>query len=225
MGLLSLIALAALAAPQESAATADAASAVTVPPAQAAASPGRASEDKPAPAAADPVPPVRIAEEKALAFPAQDPPRIPKPLEDRSEPGPSLGGFFVGSVAVVALLGGALVLLRRFGKNSRLLGNGGPIRILARKPLTPKQEVFLLEVGGRVILVGSTREQLSALGEFRGPDEVAALRAQLPELRSDFRESLREGLQEQEAPREERVFASIADELAEIRKTVRAWRA
>jgi flagellar biogenesis protein FliO len=217
MGLLSLIALAALAAPQESAAAADAGSLVTVPPAQAAA---------PAPApAADPVPPVR-SEEKAIAIPTQDPPRERIPLQDaKSEPGPSLGGFFVGSAAVVALLGGALVLLRRYGKNSRLLGNGGPIRVLARRPLAAKQEIFLLEVGGRVILVGSTREHLSALGEFRGPDEIAALRAQLPELRSDFRESLREGLHEAEAPREERVFASIADELAEIRKTVRAWRA
>jgi flagellar biogenesis protein FliO len=215
MGLLSLIALAALAAPQESAAAADAGSLVTVPPAQAAA---------PAPApAADPVPSVR-SEEKAI--PTQDPPRERIPLQDpKSEPGPSLGGFFVGSAAVVALLGGALVLLRRYGKNSRLLGNGGPIRVLARRPLAAKQEIFLLEVGGRVILVGSTREHLSALGEFRGPDEIAALRAQLPELRSDFRESLREGLHEAEAPREERVFASIADELAEIRKTVRAWRA
>jgi len=217
MGLLSFVALALLAATQESAAaTTDAASVVTVPPAQA----------TPAPApAADPVPPVKV-EEKAVAIPAQDPPRERRPLGEVTEAGPSLGGFVVGSVAVVGLLGGALLLLRRFGRNSRLLGNGGPIRVLARRPLAPKQEVFLLEVGGRVILVGSTREHLSALGEFRGPDEVAALRAQLPELRSDFRESLREGLHEAEAaPREERVFASIADELAEIRKTVRAWRA
>lgn len=215
MGLLSFVALALLAATQESAAATDAASVVTVPPAQA----------TPAPAA-DPVAPVKP-EEKAVAIPAQDPPRPPRPLEEtRTEPGPSLGGFFVGSVAVVGLLGGALLLLRRYGKNSRLLGNGGPIRILARRPLAPKQEAILIEVGGRVILVGATREHLTALGEFRGPDEVAALRAQLPELRSDFRESLREGLHEaEEAPREERVFASIADELAEIRKTVRAWRA
>jgi len=68
------------------------------------------------------------------------------------------------------------------------------------------------------------------LGEFSGPDEVARLRAELPQRKDDshrveFRDSLREGLREEEAPREERVFASIADELAEIRKTVRAWRA
>ncbi len=79
-------------------------------------------------------------------------------------------------------------------------------------------------------MIGSTRDHLSTLGEFAGPDEVAVLRANLPErkdesLRVEFNQSLREGLRKEEAPREERVFASIADELAEIRKTVRACRA
>lgn len=220
MGLLAFVAWAALAAPQESAAeSADVT--VSVPPALSspqsspdpASSVAKTSEDKQAP----------------LAIPAQDPPRTGRVLEDRVDPGPSVGGFVIGSLAVVALLGGALLILRRFGRNSRFLGAGGPIRVLARKPLGPKQEIFLVEVGTRVIMVGSTREQLTALGEFTGPDEVAALRASLPQRddsqRVEFRESLREGLRDQEAPREERVFASIADELAEIRKTVRAWRA
>jgi flagellar biogenesis protein FliO len=109
--------------------------------------------------------------------------------------------------------------------------------VLARKPLAPKQEIFLVEVGTRVFMIGSTRDHLSTLGEFTSPDEVAVLRANLPErkddsLRREFHQSLRDGLRGEEAttadpkgPREERVFASIANELAEIRKTVRAWRA
>jgi flagellar biogenesis protein FliO len=222
MGILALVAWAALAAPQDPAAEpadvtvsvpAALSSAPTPPPPQAA--------PDPAPATASP----------SVAIPAQDPsPRSGRVLEDRPESGPSLGGFLVGSVAVVVLLGGALILLRRLGRNSRLLGTGGPIRVLARKPLGPKQDVFLVEIGSRVLVVGSTREHLSALGEFSAPDEVAALRAGLPRREDDsqrfeFRESLREGLRDQEAPREDRVFASIADELAELRKTVRAWRA
>jgi len=211
MGLLAFAALAALAAPQESAAAPEAADvAVSVPAAQAA---PQAAPSEPAP-----VP---------VGIPAQaPPPRTGRVLEDRPEAGPSVGGFVVGSFAVVGLLGGALLLLRRFGKNSRFLGSGGPIQVLARKPLGPKQEVFLLEVGSRVFMIGSTRDHLSTLGEFSGPDEVAKLRAGLaPNGGAEFRESLREGLRDQEAPREERVFASIADELAELRKTVRAWRA
>jgi len=226
MGLLALVAWAALAALQESAAeSADVT--VSVPPALSSPQPAPSVQSSPDPASSI----ARAAEEKQgpLAIPAQDPPRTGRVLEDRVEPGPSVGGFVLGSLAVVALLGGALLVLRRFGKNSRFLGAGGPIRVLARKPLGPKQEIFLVEVGTRVVMIGSTREQLTALGEFTGPDEVAALRASLPQRddsqRVEFRESLREGLRDQEAPREERVFASIADELAEIRKTVRAWRA
>jgi flagellar biosynthetic protein FliO len=212
MGLLALLAWAALAAPQESAD-----SAVSVPPALSSPQPGPSLQSAPD---AAPAP---------LAIPAQDPPRTGRVLEDRAEAGPSIGGFVVGSLAVVGLLGGALIVLRRFGKNSRFLGAGGPIRIVARKPLGTRQEVFLVEVGARVFVIGSTREHLTTLGEFSAPDEVASLRASLSPReeshRAEFRESLREGLRDQEAPREDRVFASIADELAEIRKTVRAWRA
>jgi flagellar biosynthetic protein FliO len=175
-----------------------------------------------------------------LSLPPEEPRRSSRVLEERPEAGPSVGGFVVGSFAVVGLLGGAYLLLRRFGKNSRFLGGGSAIQVLARKPLGPKQEIFLVEVGSKVFMIGSTRDRLTTLGEFAGPDEVAVLRSKLParrdeSLRVEFNESLREGIREEEGlpsgvspkegPREERVYASIADELAEIRKTVRAWRA
>jgi flagellar biosynthetic protein FliO len=215
MGLLALAALAALLAPQEPAATEPGDVKVSVPPAL---------------STLQAAPPAEAAPQAAVAIPAQEPVRPSRPLEDRAESGPSVGGFVVGSFAVVGLLGGALLLLRRFGRNSRFLGSGGAIKVLARKPLGAKQEVILIEAGNRVFMIGSTRDRLSTLGEFSGPDEVAMLRANLPERkvdshRTEFRDSLREGLRDEEAPKEDRVFASIADELAEIRKTVRAWRA
>jgi flagellar biogenesis protein FliO len=176
----------------------------------------------------------------AAPIPVEEPRRVSRPLEEKPEAGPSVGGFVVGSFAVVGFLGGAFLLLRRFGKNSRLLGNAGPIKVLARKALGQKQEIFLVEVGAKVFMIGSTKDHLSTLGEISAPDEVAVLRANLSDRREDshrveFNQSLREGIREEEGspsdasakggPREERVFASIADELAEIRKTVRAWRA
>ena len=191
---------------------------VTLPPALS------SQPAEPPQAAAAPEPPA------TRAIPTEEPKRAPRPLEERPEPGPSVAGFVVGSFAVVGFLGAAFLILRRFGKNSRLLGAGGAIKILARKPLGQKQEIFLVEVGAKVFMIGSTRDRLSTLGEFASPDEVAVLRADLPERRDDshrmeFNQSLRDGIREEEAPREEKVFASIADELAEIRKTVRAWRA
>lgn len=170
--------------------------------------------------------PILIPERKTEA------PRISPLLADRPEAGPSLGGFMVSSIFVLVLLVGAFMLLKRYGRHSKLLGGGDAIRVLSRKTLGQKQEVFLVEVGPRVFLVGSTREHLSTLGEFSNPDEVAALRAELPAARGgvserlSFRESLRDGLKAEEAPpKPEAAYASIADELAEIRKTVQAWRA
>lgn len=189
---------------------------VTVPPAQSA-----------QPAAAVEAAPARP------VIPAEEPRRPARPLEDPREAGPGIAGFIVGSFAVLGLLGGAFLLLKRFGRNSRLLAGAGAIKVLARKPLNQKQEIFLVEVGAKVFMIGSTRDHLSTLGEFASPDEVAVLRSNLPERKDDarreFHQSLRDGLRSEESagaePKEERVFASIADELAEIRKTVRAWRA
>lgn len=228
MGLAAIVACVALAAArQEPAAPTDAGDVtVTLPPALSA----RTADPAPAPLAqAAPHAEPAKAETRG-AFPVDEPRKASRPLEDRLEAGPSIGSFIVGSLAVVGLLGGAFLLLKRFGRNSRFLAGGGAIKVLARKPLGQKQEIFLVEAGGKVFMIGSTRDRLSTLGEFSSPDEVAVLRSELPDRREDshrmeFSQSLREGLRDEESPKEERVFASIADELAEIRKTVRAWRA
>src|SRR5579862_13010 len=146
MGVLALLACAVLAAPQEPAAETGDASA-SVPAAIPSAPPAL-----PLPAAeASPAVPV-------VAIPAQDPPRAVRFLEDRPESGPSVAGFVAGSVVVVALLGGALFLLRRYGRSARFLGTGGPVRVLARAPLGPRQDVFLVEIGPRVFVIGSDRK-------------------------------------------------------------------
>ncbi|HEX7898139.1 MAG TPA: flagellar biosynthetic protein FliO [Planctomycetota bacterium] len=179
------------------------------------------------------------AEEQAK--PAAPPPArlVVPPVEARriadgatASDGPSLAGFVTASIGVVALLGGAVWLLRKYGKTSRFLGGGGPIRVLGRKSVGARQEILLIEVGPRVLVVGATRDRLSALGEIANPDEVAVLRADLPARREEsaataFKDTLREGLKGAPAPAEDAkgVYASIADELADIRKTVHAWKA
>ena len=156
----------------------------------------------------------------------------PRRLSDGAPDGPSLAGFVTASIGVVALLGGGVFLLRKYGRGSRFLSGGGPIRVLGRKTVGARQEILLVEVGTRVIVVGSTRDRLAALGEIANPDEVAVLRADLPARREEsqraaFKDTLREGLKGAPAPAEEAkgVYASIADELAEIKKTVHAWKA
>lgn len=153
-------------------------------------------------------------------------------LGDRPEPeSPKLGGFLLATGVVLALLAGTFLLLRRFGARSRFFAGGGVVNVLARKPLGPKQDVLLIEVGRRVYVVGSTRERMATLGEINDPEEVAELRSNLPgrkeeSVRRQFSESLREGLREEEKPAEavREAASSLTEELAEIKKTVQSWR-
>jgi flagellar biogenesis protein FliO len=183
----------------------------------------------PFPEAAAPTPEPEPAR-AAARIPPPEPPKAPsRKLSDGPEPGPGIGGFVLWSVVVMALMAGTFVLLRRLARGSRFLAGGGAINVLARKPLGQKQEVFLVEVGPKVFLVGSTRDRLSTLGEFAGPDDVASLRASLAGGKgADFRASLRAGLEGGEAAEpvasESAAYASIAEEIAGIRSMVRAWR-
>ncbi len=86
---------------------------------------------------------------------------------------------------VVLALGaviGLIVLLRmgirRFapgmvGRSSR------GIRVVGRTYLAPKQQVIVLQVGRRMLVVGDTGQHLSTLCEITDPDEAAMLMAQI----------------------------------------------
>lgn len=191
----------------------------------------------PFPEAAAPAPETEPARAAARIQPPESPKAPSRKLSDGPEPGPGIGGFVLWSGVVMALMAGAFALLRRLARGSRFLAGGGAINVLARKPLGQKQEVFLVEVGPKVFLVGSTRDRLSTLGEFSGPDDVASLRANLAGGKAGgFRASLRASLGEEEGegkeggapaeppPSESAAYASIAEEIAGIRSMVRAWR-
>ena len=187
----------------------------------------------------EPVSEKPVVESEPVAAPTEEETKILAPrslvgrsnqlLADSSEHGPSLVGFFFWTGVVMALLGLTFWILRRYAGKSRLLG-GGIMHVLARKGIAQKQEILLVEVGPRILIVGATRDRLAALGEFRDPDEIARLRADLEpggegSARRTFDQSLREGLKEEERPATTGVTASIVDELADIRKTVHAWKA
>ena len=60
-------------------------------------------------------------------------------------------------------------------------GSGRAVEVLSRCVLSPKQQVMLLRVGHRVIVVGDSGAQMNPLCEIADPDEVAALVGQLQE--------------------------------------------
>lgn len=86
--------------------------------------------------------------------------------------------------ALAAVVG--LILLLRWCGGRFVPAAGGrrssrAVEVLGRSPLSPKQQVMLLRVGRRLIVVGESGSQLSCLCDITDPDEVAALVGQLQE--------------------------------------------
>ena len=57
--------------------------------------------------------------------------------------------------------------------------SAGAVRVLARSPVAPKQQVLLLQVGRRVLVVADNGTQMNPLSEIVDPDEVASLIGQI----------------------------------------------
>jgi flagellar biosynthetic protein FliO len=82
--------------------------------------------------------------------------------------------------ALVAVLAFILLLrwaLRKFTPG--LSGSSRAIRVIGRTVIGPKQQVLVLQVGRRVLVVGDSGQQLNTLCEINDPDEAAALLGQL----------------------------------------------
>jgi flagellar biosynthetic protein FliO len=104
----------------------------------------------------------------------------PLPLSTRHVP-----WYRHGIVALSVVLGvifGLLWLLRRYVPSVRKTPSG-PLRVVARTAISPKQSVALLEVGRRYVLVGITADHLTNLGHIQDPDESFHLRTQAMEPR------------------------------------------
>ena len=57
-------------------------------------------------------------------------------------------------------------------------GGGRGVRVLGRTPLGPRQQVLLVHVGRRVLVIGDSAGTLSPLANIDEPDEVAELLGQ-----------------------------------------------
>ncbi len=67
--------------------------------------------------------------------------------------------------------------LRRIGLVRHLGGRNNVLQVLATTSLSPRHQMFLVRMGGRVVLVGSGPGGLARLAEVTDPDEVAQLLA------------------------------------------------
>jgi flagellar biogenesis protein FliO len=109
------------------------------------------------------------------ALPAPGPqPAVVSPQPSQLQPSQPTGDLTAAAMKMVLSLGGILGLLvlggyviRRYLLNQTFLGKRTPMmRVLARVNITPKAGVALLEVPGKVLVIGITGSTLVALGEL-----------------------------------------------------------
>lgn len=103
-----------------------------------------------------------------------------------SKPGMELPRVVGALAAVIALI----LLLKWAGK--KLLQPPGAaktsraVQVLARSAVSPRQQILLVMVGKRVLVVGDSGAQMNALSEITDPDEVAALVGQVQGEKPDL---------------------------------------
>lgn len=120
----------------------------------------------------------------------------PTPLEQRplergqvvqpSQPAtpPSSDGIGFGrlGLSLAAVVG--LILLMRWGGAKLFKGQGGPnsngvMQVVARAPIAPRQQLMLVRIGRRLVMVGNSGGQMTALSQITEDDEVAEVLGQL----------------------------------------------
>jgi flagellar protein FliO/FliZ len=80
-------------------------------------------------------------------------------------------------VLCLAFVGGVLLFASRVAQKRGLGGTTGVIEVVARQRMGRASSVSVLRVAGRVLVVGSTEEQVTLLAEVEDDELAAALAA------------------------------------------------
>lgn len=76
-------------------------------------------------------------------------------------------------------LGAVIAIILAMGYISKRMMNSGnkgaadAMTVLARQNISPRQQLMLVQVGRRVVMVGNSGGQMNALAEITDPDEIA----------------------------------------------------
>jgi flagellar biogenesis protein FliO len=91
-------------------------------------------------------------------------------------------------ILALAIVIGLIFSLRwighKFFPNAGVPRSSGAMKVLTRLVISPKQQLLLIQVGKRVVVVGDSSGQMSAISEIADPDEVASMVAQVAAERS-----------------------------------------
>jgi flagellar protein FliO/FliZ len=105
---------------------------------------------------------------------------------------PGYGAYLLQTLLVLAVVCVAAWAILRFGLR-RLYpasaASAGAIRVVARLPIEPRRTLYIIEAGGKSLLVGVTDGGMTTLAEL-DPEALAAMTQNLPPRKS-FLEVLR----------------------------------
>ena len=91
-------------------------------------------------------------------------------------------------IALVIVLGAMYVthlVWKRLGMPGSANRNAGALQVVSRLSISPKQQLVLVRVGRRVVLVGNSGTQMNTLCEIGDPEEAAGLLGLAATERSD----------------------------------------
>jgi len=89
------------------------------------------------------------------------------PLRTDEDDDNGLGRLLAYGLIILALGAAGMVLARRYSP-TKALGRGRNVRVLESTYLGPRMAVHLVQVGGRQLLLSSTREQIRMLADVTG---------------------------------------------------------
>ena len=79
-------------------------------------------------------------------------------------------------LVVLVVIGGAAMFVKKYmPKNRSIFGGSDVLRIVARTPIGTKQQLVLVKLGRRLVLLGVTPERINALNTVDDPNQVAML--------------------------------------------------
>lgn len=84
-------------------------------------------------------------------------------------------------IVSLAIVIGLLLVLARFGARKFRGGSGALVHVVHRQPLSRTSAVAVVTVGTRVLVLGTTEQQISVLAEL-DPDEIELDEAELAEV-------------------------------------------
>lgn len=90
-----------------------------------------------------------------------------------------MGKMPLALCGVILLIFGMRALGKKMMPGAAGRGSSRAITVLGRSALSPRQQLMLIQVGRRIVLVGSGGSEMRSLCEIGDPDEVAEVLAQI----------------------------------------------